>query len=285
MGVEFNIAAVGGGCFLAAALLAVTFPRGQRPACERLALALMGAGAVMLGAVLAWRGIQAGTMPSFTRFEALASYAVTLTVAYLLILLLVARPLRGVLGLISPYAVVVLACGFPALSAVAPAPPPQQGTWVVLHVLTGFAAYAVFTLVSLLAIAYLVQDRNLKRKQFGALGSQLPSLETLDRLMSRLAGVAFLLFTVTIMLGLLLVHRSGGGEEWFTDPKVIASLATWLVFGVLVHLRANADRHGRGVALFAVAGLVCLLFAFLGVHLVADSVHAFLQLRAGTGTP
>jgi ABC-type uncharacterized transport system permease subunit len=282
---ELTIVALSGGCYLAATLLAVAVPREPRPARERAVLSLMGAGALLLGAVLLRRCMQAGGLPVFTRFEALACYAIALSATYLILLLPGRRPLHGIHVLILPYTALLLACGFPALADPTPAPPPPQGAWVVLHVVAGFAAYAVFTLLSLLAFAYLVQDRNLKRKQFNALGQQLPSLETLDRLMSRLAVVAFLLFTLAIILGFRLVLRSGGGAEWFTDPKVGASLATWIVFGVLVHLRANADRHGRGVALFALTGLACLLFSFLGVHLVADSVHAFLQLTRGSAAP
>jgi hypothetical protein len=34
-----------------------------------------------------------------------------------------------------------------------------------------------------------------------------------------------------------------------------------------------------------VGGLVCLLFAFVGVHLVAATAHPFLQVRVGVYGP
>jgi ABC-type uncharacterized transport system permease subunit len=134
-------------------------------------------------------------------------------------------------------------------------------------------------------VAYLVQDYNMKQKKFGPVWERLPSLETLDHLMSRLVGMAFLLLTLSVVLGCGLVHRAGGGDRWITDPKVAAVAAVWILFAVLVHMRASADRHGRGVAILTVAGLAVVLFAFIGVHFVADSLHAFLSVRGGMGGP
>ena len=274
---------LGGGCYLAAALLAVIPLRHRRPRGERACLVLLGAGALALGGVLVWHGIRAGALPAFTRFEALTGYTLAVTLVYLL--LMAFRPTRGLSTFIIPYLLAVLTCGFSAVAAAAGPAVPLQGPWLVLHVASACAAYAVFTLTSLLAAAYLVQDHNLKHRRLGPLWERLPPLETLDHVMSRLAGLAFLLFTVAIMAGFILVRQGGGAEAWITDPKVVATLATWLLFGAIVHMRANADRHGRGVALLTVAGLACMLFAFVGVHLVADSVHAFLLLRGGPVGP
>jgi len=280
---EAIVAWVGVGCYAAAATLAVVALLHHARRGARLSVALMGAGGVSLLVVVAQRIIGAGVVPTFTRFEAFSCYAIAVTAAYLI--LLAVRPLHGVTSLVASYLTAVLACGLPTVGLRAGPPPPFQSAWVALHLLAGYAAYAVFSLGSILAAAYLVQDHNLKRKHFGAVWERLPSLEALDHLMSRLMGLAFLLLSVSIILGFVLVRQSGGSEQWLIDPKVAATLATWILFAVLVHMRASADRHGRGVALVTVAGLACLLFAFVGVHLIADSVHAFLQIRVGLTGP
>jgi ABC-type transport system involved in cytochrome c biogenesis permease subunit len=262
------------------AVLSLVRPGARR---ERGALLLLAGGALPLLAVLVIRGIRAGCIPSFGWFDALACYTMAATGVYLFTM--ARRYTPGIAGLIIPYLTAILLCGTPALRPEVGPPPSAQGLWLALHVVAAFTAYAVFTLGSVLAAAYLVQDHNLKHKYFGAVWERLPSLEALDHLMSRLMGLAFLLLSVSIILGFVLVHRTGGGDEWFTDPKVAATLATWVLFAVLVHMRASADRHGRGVALVTVAGLACLLFAFVGVHLIADSVHAFLQIRMGLTGP
>jgi len=133
-------------------------------------------------------------------------------------------------------------------------------------------------LAGVLASAYLVQDRNLKHKRFGLVWERLPALETLDHLMGWQLGLGFLLLTGSILLGITQIWRNSGGGEWLTDPKVGATAVTWILFAVLVHMRASAKRHGRNMAVVTIAGLLCLLFAFIGVHLVTNSVHSFVGI-------
>ena len=279
-----TVLAIGGtATYGAAAAFAVASLVRIRQGHERIASVLLAGGALLLLAMLGLRAFHAGGVPSFTQFDALAAYALALSCAYLL--LTVFRHTRGIGALLIPYATLMLVCGLSALGLKAGSPPPVQGPWLMLHVLTAYAAYGAFTLASINAAAYLVQDSNLKHKRFGAVWERLPSLEALDHVMSRLMGVAFLLFTVSIVLGFVLVRVSGGGDEWFTDPKVAATVAAWILLAIFVHLRASSDRHGRGIAVMAVAGLAGLLFAFIGVHWVAHTVHDFLRITPGVHGP
>jgi len=273
---EFTVAVLGVGCYAAAAALAVASLFQARSKGERTVQAFMAAGAVMLCGVLVFRGVHAASIPALNRFEALTCHVLTLTAAYFL--LMATRPARGLTGILAPYASLLLLCGLPAFSADAGAPPPLQDAWLAVHITLAFAAYALLSLASVLAAAYLVQDSNLKNKRFGAVWERLPALETLDHLMGRQLGLGFLLLTGSILLGITLVHRSGGGEEWLTDPKVGAAAVTWILFAVLVHMRASTGRHGRGMAVVTIAGMACLLFTFIGVHVLADSVHGFVRI-------
>jgi len=281
--IEHALAFLGIAGYVAASLLAIIALLGTKPRGERLALALMALGGTALAAVLILRWVRAASLPIFTRFDALTCYVLALSGAYLV--LSAVRYLRGIAALLIPYATLVLLGGITALALGAGAPVPVQGPWLALHVVTAYAAYGVFTLASLIAVAYLMQDSNLKHKRLGVVWERLPSLETLDQIMSRLVGVAFLLLTLSIVMGFWLVHASGGSDNWYTDPKVAATVATWILLAVFVHLRASSDQHGRGIALMAVAGLACLLFAFIGVHLVSPTLHSFLNVGLGGNAP
>ncbi len=283
MRIELIVAVVGVACYVAAALLALFSLLGSRPGGERASFGLMAVGGAALAGLLVLGGARCASISVFNRFDAMACYALALSGAYLLLTLF--RYTRGIGGIIIPYAAIILLCGISALGKGAAATVPVQGPWLMAHVLTAYAAYGVFTLASICAAIYLMQDSSLKRKRCGVVWERLPSLETLDQLMSRLVGLAFLLFSVAIIAGFILVHASGGGDEWFTDPKVGASVATWILLAVLVHMRASVDRHGRGVALLTVTGLACLLFTFVGVHLIAGSVHAYLRVFGGLPGP
>jgi len=273
---ERIVAVLGLGCYAASSVLAVVSLRGARPRGERAPLALLAAGWLIFAGVLAVRAVRTAAIPAFNGFEALTCYVLALSAAY--ILLMLTRPARGIGSLLIPYVTLVLACGFPGMYIQAGPPPAIQNLWLALHVILAFAGYALLSLASVLAAAYLAQDGNLKHKRFGRAWERLPALETLDHLMGRLLGLGFLLLTGSILLGITQVWRNSGGEEWLTDPKVGATAVTWILFAVLVHMRASIGRHGRNMAVVTVAGLFCLLFAFVGVHLVTSSVHSFVGI-------
>lgn len=279
----FIASVLGVGCYVAASLLALVSLLGPRERGERVAITFMAVGGVILAGVLVARGVGLMSMPGFNRFDALASYALAISAAYGL--WSAYRYTRGMAAILIPYATLLLLCGISAFGQDAGAPAPLQGPFMMLHVATAYGAFGVFTLASISAVIYLMQDGNLKNKRFGVVWQRLPSLEKLDHVMSRLVGVAFLLLTVSIAMGFFLIHEAGGGEQWILDPKVVATAILWILLAVFVHLRASSDRHGRGIALVAVFGLGCLLFAFMGVHLVAPSVHSFIQMGLRAGVP
>lgn len=280
---EFIVSILGVGCYAVASFLAVASLLGFRPKGERVAITLMTVGGLILTGVLVFRGVGFTSLPAFNRFDALTAYALALSGAYGF--WSAYRYTRGIAGIVIPYATLLLLCGISALKLNGGDPAPLQGPGMIFHVATAYAAFGVFSLASISAVAYLIQDSNLKHKRLGVVWERLPSLETLDHLMSRLVGVAFLLLTVSIIAGVILIRSMGGGEEWILDPKVLATAILWVLLAVFVHLRASSDRHGSGIALVAVFGLGCLLFAFMGVHLIAPSLHSFIQMRPMVGGP
>jgi ABC-type transport system involved in cytochrome c biogenesis permease subunit len=284
MTAEIMLVGAAAAVYVAAAVIAVRqLVRGE-PANEYRLLALVSLAAVCLGAVLTARGLRTGRIPAFGVFEVLVWYGLAVTLAYLA--LAFRHRTRGIPGILLPAVAAVVLASLPALRApVVPVDSQILSFWLGLHVVTAFLGYGLFTLESVLAVAYLIQDRNLKRKHFGALFQRLPSLETLDHLMYEQIGLAFLLFSFSMALGVVLVRRCGWGITWATDPKVAGAAATWLVYAILFHLRLGADRHGRRMALVALIGLACVIITFIGVHLVAPSVHDFFLpgqgLRSG----
>jgi len=246
---------------------------------ERVVGAGALAGALCLTAALVLRGFRTGRFPAFGTFEVLALYAVATTLAYGHIA--VRHQSRGMSSIMLPYIAILVLCALFGIGHEAAFPGRIQPAWLAVHVVTAFIGYGLFTLESCLGVAYLIQDRNLKRKNFGRVFDRLPSLEILDRLMYEHVGVAFLVFSLSIVSGIVLTHLNSWGSRWTSDPKVAGTAATWLVYAALFHLRMSADRHGRKVALLAVFGFMFVLFSFLGVHLIAGSMHDFIFATAG----
>ena len=272
---------VAGGCYAVASGFAMAYLFRPIRSRERSVLLVTAAAGLCLTAALCVRGVRLGRLPGFGCFEALAWYALAVTGSYLYVA--GRHETRALSAILLPYVTLLTGLGLLGVKTPFTVDPQIQSVWLGLHVVTAFVGYGLFTLEGILALAYLVQDWNLKHKRFGAVFHRFPSLETLDRLMIELISSAFLLLTLSIGLGIFLAHLNNWGAKWTTDPKVAASGATWLVYAILFHLRMSADRHGRRLALVAVFGFLCAMLTFVGVDLVSESMHDFLFTNPGLG--
>ncbi len=133
---------------------------------------------------------------------------------------------------------------------------PELVRHAAFHVVAAILAVALFAIAFGVAVMYLLQEREVKGKRFGALFSRLPSLDALDRLNQRLVRAGFVVFTVALVAGTLnaaVVWKS----PWSWDPQQIISVLVWLLYGAMVQLR-HRGWHGRRYALLTLVGFVVL---------------------------
>jgi ABC-type uncharacterized transport system permease subunit len=264
-----------------ASIMAIASLVRQHESGHRNVLILTSAATIVTICLLVMLGFQMKRLPAFGRFEAMACYVVAVAGAYLHIGTQ-ERKARGIAALVLPYICIMLFLGLPVhchesdtLSAL------TRNFWLGAHILTAFIGYGLFTLASILASAYLMQDHNLKQKRFGPVFERLPSLESLESLMMKQIRFAFLLLSLSIAMGVVLVHKTSGGQQWFTDPKVASTMVTWTVYAILLHMRSRAGQHGRRIALVTILGLIVVLFTFFGVDAMTDSAHNFVLPMTG----
>ena len=276
MSIEFCLLVSGVVLYGLASILAVVSLVQSAKACARASTVATTLGAVCLAAVLAMHGTRTGRLPVFGWFEASTFYCLLVTTVYLLTK---TRPdTRGLSIILMPYLTAIAVLGAFCWKIQVPVDLATHGAWHSLHILTAFVGYAMFTMAGIMAIAYVLQDYMLKRKRLGAIFHKLPALGVLEDLMYRQISPAFVVFSISILLGILLTHLDHWGPKWISDPKVVATAVTWLVYAILFHLRMGTGYHGRKVAIVTIVGLACVLFAFFGVHLIGDSMHNFVSL-------
>lgn len=141
-----------------------------------------------------------------------------------------------------------------------------------VHVAAAAGGVALFAIACGIALMYLLQDRELKGKRFGALFTRLPSLHVLDRMTVRLVAVGFAVFTVALVSGSLLA-RSAWCAFWEWDGQQIAAVVIWATFGLVLYLR-RAGLRGRTHAAMTVAGFALVLVATFGLrHIPGATRH------------
>ena len=130
----------------------------------------------------------------------------------------------------------------------------KSGTWLLpVHTtLLGFA-YASFFIVFVASVMYLLQERELKLKNFGAAFHRLPSLSTVNKIATATAGIGLTLLTLGIASGMVW-SSARDGRIWHNDPKEVFALLTWLLYSGLILYRSTASWRGGRAAWLGVLG-------------------------------
>lgn len=102
----------------------------------------------------------------------------------------------------------------------------------------------------------------------------LPSAETLDGLMYKLAGVAFAGLALLLMTGAVWANESWG-RYWGWDAKETGALVAWLTYAGFLHSRIAYGWRGRRSAYFAIVAFLFIIFTYLGVSYLLPGLHSY----------
>jgi cytochrome c-type biogenesis protein CcsB len=243
----------------------------RRPSLSPATLAALGLGLLLHAAALGTEAAEIHRLPVTDVRSALSFFSFLATLAFFFVYL---RYRITALGLFMLPLVFLLTL----VSALHPqrpfANPAFRGGWLLTHIASTFLGYTAFLLTFVAAIMYLFQERELKSKHPRALYYRLPSLEVCDALYSRslIFGLPFL--SLGILTGFVWASRTWKGP-WEFDPKVLASLATWLVYLVLFSTRLSGAWRGRRSAYLAIFGFIAMMLTFLGISVLSGQ-HGYI---------
>jgi ABC-type uncharacterized transport system permease subunit len=153
--------------------------------------------------------------------------------------------------------------------------PSTRGALFGVHVGTAVFAASVMLISGCAGVVYLVLERQMRRKTFGVLYRGLPNLSDLAALNRRAAAAGFLAMTVGVNWGIWLAHRDATKGFSYLDPKVLASIALWLHFGVVALPRKAAFVTGARAAKAAAFGLVLLVATLIVSAIPGLSFHKY----------
>lgn len=248
----------------------------RRPSLSRTSLGALGLGLFAHGAALAAEAARIHRLPVTDVRSALSFYAFLVTLAFFLAYLryritslaLFMLPLVFLLTLIS------------ALRAERSFDSSAfRGGWLLVHIGSTILGYTGFFLTFVAAVMYLIQEKELKSKKPRAFYYRLPSLDVLDKLHYRslMFGLPFL--SLGILTGFVWASRTWKGP-WGLDPKILASLVTWLIYLVLFSTRVSGGWRGRRAAYVAIFGFAAMMITFLGVSLLSGQ-HGYVPTLRG----
>lgn len=234
---------------------------------------VLAIGMIGLLGFLALRGFRAGSFPATNMSESLALFSLSLGACCLAF---GRTPENRSVGAFVLPAGAALSIGSALWFSIAePQSRAFNAIFLGLHATSCFAAYAAIAFSCGASVAYLIQERALKRKLFGRISRHLPSLWALDALSFRAMAVGFPLLTFGMVTGSVWASRAWG-TYWLWEPKLTLAFILWLLGAAVFHLRTVEKYQGRRTALLAVVSAVMVVAVFLGSELLPGGRHAFL---------
>ena len=244
----------------------------QKRGARKAAFAILGSAFSLHTVIILLRWIKAGHIPLVNMHETLSFFAWSIS-AFFMIFQWKER-VKSLGAFVVPIATFAMIGAAFYSKKIAPLPPALQSWWLPLHATICLIAYGVFALAFAIAVMYIIQERQIKKKQLGPFFRRLPSLQTLDKLGQLSLKIGFPLLTLGIITGALWAD-SAWGSYWSWDPKETWSLITWLLYAALLHQRLAVGWRGRRAAYMTIIAFGVLLFTFIGVNFVLPGLHSY----------
>lgn len=234
---------------------------------------------------LAMRGFVLERLPMGAPLEFMSVIAVSLLATYLVVEARIKVKSTGVVIAGTAFVMQFLASAF--AQAAPKASPLLQDPGFAGHAVLVMLSYTALLLSFLFAILYLMQARQLDRKQFGLLYRRLPSLGVLERMSVGSVKIGVPLMFLSLCLGHLWMYDladrlpepvASSLTPW--DPKILVS---WVIFlGYLGGLAGHRflGWRGRRMNMMAVTAFLIIIATLGLMHHFVPSFHDFSSTEA-----
>lgn len=132
--------------------------------------------------------------------------------------------------------------------------------WVEFHAGLAIASYAIFSVLALTSVMYLIQDHALARRKSGALSLRLPAIGQLEAVNTKLIVLGVSLLTISMGVGALNMWE---GSSNVRGIKLAIACTVWLGYLIILILRRRRHLVGRPFARACVTVFlyaICLLW-------------------------
>jgi ABC-type uncharacterized transport system permease subunit len=202
-----------------------------------------------------------GHLPTADIHQALAVMSL-LVVLVFLITTLTRKRLRVLGAFITPVTL-LLFLGAAFRRGVGPVPENVRSALLPVHVGVNVLGLAAFALAFAAAIAYLIQERQLRKKNLGGLFQRLPALDVLDSFGLRSVLIGFPLLTIGVVTGTIWAVKLRPDAPAISFMQAVGVLA-WLLFAGVLLLRVAAGWRGRRAAIGTMLGFLCTVLVLIG---------------------
>lgn len=251
------------------------------PSAGRTATTLLMIAVLVHTFVVAMQTMEAGQFPITNTSRAVSAFVWLLALSYLYVEVTTNERAMGVF-------ILTVVVGLQLIAALTPGKETANNqvlhsAWFGVHVASLLFAYASFALAGVLGLMYVLQFKEIKKKELEYFYTRLPSLQALDAMNSRAVAIGWALLTVGVVVG---VVWTGQARTEFADnpnleamsladPKVFVSVVTWVVYSFAMLARRMMGWTGRRAAWLSASGFGIVLLNFIAVSYLVPTSHNF----------
>ena len=154
--------------------------------------------------------------------------------------------------------------------------PQNLQSWLAgVHLFLTIFGEALFVIASCAGLMFIMQNRLLKSKKLSGMIRLLPSLNDLDRINHLCLLWGFPILSLGIIAGAVFAELNWK-TGWLTDPKIIWTVAGWIIYGFLLHQRLAIGWKGYRMAVFSGIAFIFLLLSYCGMRICFSTLHNFI---------
>lgn len=239
---------------------------------------LLVIGTISVTTVIALRWQATGHLPTVDNYEnALAgTWVISL---FTLVLVTRAKNMQYVsIGTLA-VCLVMLGCGYLSKPSLKPMNVTLYSEWLFVHIFFAWLSYASYVIAFGVAIVYLLKSSMESKGNVPGVLEKMPSLITLEDYMFRYIVFGFIMDAVMLASGSIWAKQLWG-SYWAWDPVETWALLSWLLYGLLIHLKVSIGWNGKKLAWMTITALLTVIIAFWGVNFLTDkSIHVFTMTQ------
>jgi ABC-type uncharacterized transport system permease subunit len=145
-----------------------------------------------------------------------------------------------------------------------------------IHVVLNLIGYASYTSSLLVSLVYLLLFHEIKGNKLGYFYDRFPSLAYMEKTNIRAIVIGFIFCSMGIISGAF-TGIYAWGKFWAWDPKIVAAIFSWAVYGTLILGNFRLKWSGKITAIISVCGYLWIIFSMLIITRYFSGIHAFIR--------
>ena len=148
---------------------------------------------------------------------------------------------------------------------------PNSSPLFYIHLIVALLGFGLIALAVIQALLMGYQDRQLRRKNAGAVLQILPPMQTMEKLLYQMLTLGFLLLTLTLISGLFFSQQIFGKPVQLNHHVVLPILG-WFIFAIFLLGHTLFGWRGRTATRWIVAGFMLLALGYIGTKFVLEVI-------------